>query len=191
MCGFCKRISFVAYIGLLSYVSPRPVFVLFPCPASQPAFTEMEPMWVGPNLRHRVQLRSFNPTMFTIFDTTNHHRASLTSRTPALVAQDIVSHEFRSSRVAAGGRPLIIEEPPPLHNGRKQYLSSKQQQQHHNQWKAPFKSRSCWCKLCFDSRQNSINHESLLAPPPLVNDREKARPSFRPSTTTETTLIPP
>lgn len=137
----------------------------------------MEPMSVGPNLRHRVQLRSFNPTMFTIFDTTNHHRASLTSRTPALVAQDIVRHEFRSSRVAAGGRPLIIEEPPPLHNGRKQYLSSKQQQQqHHNQWKAPFKSRSCWCKLCFDSRQNSINHESLLAPPPLVNDREKARP---------------
>lgn len=83
--------------------------------------------------------------------------------------------EFRSSSLAAaaGGRPLIIEEPP-LQNGRKQYLSPEQHH-HDHRWKAPFKSRSCWSELCCDSRQNSINHESLFAMKPLVNDREKAR----------------
>lgn len=157
---------------------------------------EMESVLINrPSHRHRLQLRSFNPTMFTIFDTNHHRYRHHHHRRPADILstaqQDMVPAQYRScakrggshggraggagggAAVVDGHLPLTIDQPA------KQYLSSKQQQQ----------QALCWCKLCFDSRQNSINHESLFATPPptstaspllvrlpLVNDREKARP---------------
>lgn len=139
-----------------------------------------------PSHRHRVQLRSFNPAMFTILDT-DHRQHCLSSSCNHHHIQDFDTKYRLLSTVGKGPSTTITTTTTPkkkVQQNTTKYLSSKHQQ-------APLaKAKSfvgCWCKLCFDSRQNSINHESLFqttttttstAPPqlspPLVNDPEKA-----------------
>lgn len=126
-------------------------------------------------------MRSFNPAMFTIFDNNHHHHERHQQRsrpTRAFITdQDIVTkcrpYTASSATIAWGKGPAIDQQ-------RRQYLAFTRQRQQQQQQQAPLSAKAkafCWCKLCFDSRQNSINHESLFATSLLlVADREKARP---------------
>lgn len=129
-----------------------------------------------PSHKYKVQLRSFNPSMFTIFDTNRHHQRQHRQRPPPAsitAEQDLFPQtQYRSSTSTRSGEGGSANTTTTV--GAKQYLSSKQQQ--HQTLTAGENFVLIRDKIQLITNRFSPHQSSPLL---LVNDdddREKARP---------------